>query len=80
MKDTLTSILTYHLIEGEVKSDVVVTLTEAATVQGEKITIEVVDGKVVINGSATVVITDVPASNGVIHVIDAVIVPPSVEL
>ena len=80
MKDTLTSILTYHLIQGEVKSDVVVTLTEADTVQGEKITIEVVDGKVVINGSATVVITDVPASNGVIHVIDAVIVPPSVEL
>ena len=77
-KETLTAILTYHLIDGEVTSDAVVNLEKAASVQGEDIMIEVVEGKVVLNGSATVTVTDVAASNGVIHVIDAVLVPPSV--
>jgi uncharacterized surface protein with fasciclin (FAS1) repeats len=45
-------------------------------VEGSPITIAVVDGKVVLNGSSNVTATDIVASNGVIHVIDAVIMPP----
>jgi len=75
-KDALTKVLTYHVIAGNVPSSDVVNLTEATTVEGRKITIAVVDGKVVINGSSTVVTPDVAASNGVIHVIDAVLMPP----
>jgi uncharacterized surface protein with fasciclin (FAS1) repeats len=75
-KDALTKVLTYHVIAGNVPSSDVVNLTEATTVEGRKVTIAVVDGKVVINGSSTVVTPDVAASNGVIHVIDAVLMPP----
>lgn len=75
-KDALTKVLTYHVIAGNVPSSDVVNLTEATTVEGRKITIAVVDGKVVINGTSTVVTPDVTASNGVIHVIDAVLMPP----
>ncbi len=75
-KDALTKVLTYHVIPGNVPSSDVVNLTEAVTVEGRKITIAVVDGKVVINGNSTVVTPDVAASNGVIHVIDAVLMPP----
>jgi len=74
--DALTKVLTYHVIAGNVPSSDVVNLTEATTVEGRKITIAVVDGKVVINGTSTVVTPDVAASNGVIHVIDAVLMPP----
>jgi uncharacterized surface protein with fasciclin (FAS1) repeats len=55
----------------------VVTLTSADSAQGSPIAISVVDGKVMLNDSATVVTTDIETSNGVIHVIDAVILPPS---
>ncbi len=75
-KDALTKVLTYHVIAGNVPSSDVVNLTEATTVEGRNITIAVVDGKVVINGTSTVVTPDVTASNGVIHVIDAVLMPP----
>lgn len=75
-KDALTKVLTYHVIADNVPSSDVVNLTEATTVEGRKVTIAVVDGKVVINGSSTVVTPDVAASNGVIHVIDAVLMPP----
>lgn len=75
--EALADILTYHVVSGEVLAADVVGLTSATTVQGSDIAIEVVDGSVVLNGSATVVVTDVPASNGVIHVIDAVILPPA---
>ena len=74
----LTDILLYHVVEGAVPAETVVTLDSVTTVQGEDVAIEVVDGQVVLNESATVIITDVEASNGVIHVIDAVILPPSV--
>jgi uncharacterized surface protein with fasciclin (FAS1) repeats len=75
-KEELTKVLTYHVIAGNVPSSTVVTLPEAATVEGRKITIAVVDGKVVINGTSTVTATDIAASNGVIHVIDTVLLPP----
>ena len=72
----LAEILTYHVVSGAVLAADVVGLDSATTVQGEDISIEVIDGGVVLNGSANVVATDVEASNGVVHVIDAVILPP----
>ncbi|MGF1582218.1 MAG: fasciclin domain-containing protein [Gemmataceae bacterium] len=76
-KKLLTKILTYHVVPGTVTAKQVVKLSEATTVQGEKISIEVKDGKVVLNGNSTVVATDIEARNGVVHVIDTVILPPS---
>lgn len=73
---TLAGILTYHVVPGKVTSDQVVKMTSAKTVQGSPVTIKVENGKVMIN-NATVVKTDVGASNGVIHVIDTVIMPPA---
>ena len=75
--DLLTSILTYHVVAGEVPAAAVVTLESAETVQGESVTITVDDGAVMVN-QANVIQTDIDASNGIIHVIDAVILPPSV--
>ncbi len=75
--EALADILLYHVVSGEVTSDQVVELTEATTVQGAPIAISVMDGTVTLNDSATVVTVDVPASNGVIHVIDAVLLPPT---
>lgn len=73
-RDRLISILTYHVVPGKVMASDVVTLSEAETVNGGSVSIKVVDDKVLIN-EATVVATDVDASNGVIHVIDKVILP-----
>lgn len=75
--EALAEILTYHVVSGKVLAADVVGLETATTVQGSDIAIEVVDGGVVLNGSANVVATDVDASNGVVHVIDAVILPPT---
>jgi len=73
-KDALTSVLTYHVVAGKVMAADVVKLSEAETVQGSTIDINVDDGTVMIDG-ATVVTTDIETSNGVIHVIDSVITP-----
>jgi uncharacterized surface protein with fasciclin (FAS1) repeats len=73
-KDQLTKILTYHVVAGSVKAADVVKLTEAKTVQGQSVKITVKDGKVSVDG-ATVTATDIAASNGVIHVIDSVMMP-----
>lgn len=75
-KATLAAILTYHVVPGRVTSEDVVGLTSATTVQGEELTIEVVGGNVRING-ANVTTVDIDADNGVIHVVDAVLLPPS---
>jgi uncharacterized surface protein with fasciclin (FAS1) repeats len=75
--DLLTQILTYHVVAGEVPAADVVTIDSAATVQGEEVAISVNDGAVMVNDS-NVVQTDIEASNGLIHVIDAVLLPPSV--
>ena len=72
----LTEVLLYHVVPGDVKASTVVTLDSAATVQGEKVTISVDGGTVMVN-EARVVITDIEASNGTIHVIDAVLIPPA---
>ena len=73
-KEKLVAILTYHVVPGKVMAKDVVSLSEAATVQGQSVEIAVNDGAVSIDG-ATVIKADVEASNGVIHVIDAVILP-----
>ena len=72
----LTSILLYHVVDGKVMASDVVELSSAMTVNGQYVDIKVEDGKVMID-NAQVVITDIEASNGVIHVIDAVILPES---
>jgi len=75
--EALADILLYHVVPGEVFAADVVDLSSATSAQGGEITIDVVDGGVVLNGTANVVTTDVDASNGVIHIIDAVILPPA---
>ena len=75
--EQLAAVLTYHVVPGKVMAEQVVGLPEAGTVQGSAIAIPIVDGKVMLHGSSTVVTTDIQASNGVIHVIDTVILPPS---
>jgi uncharacterized surface protein with fasciclin (FAS1) repeats len=73
-KAKLASILTYHVVSGKVMAADVVKLTSAKTVQGQSVKIAVTGGKVSVDG-ANVTATDIAASNGVIHVIDAVILP-----
>jgi uncharacterized surface protein with fasciclin (FAS1) repeats len=74
-KEALTRILTYHVVSGRVTSDAVVHLTETETVAGITAPIEVRMGDVYVGG-AKVVTADIAASNGVIHVIDTVMLPP----
>lgn len=76
-KDQLAAILTYHVVSGKVKAKDVVGLSSASTVQGSDVNIMVKDGGVVLNGNSNVVKTDIATSNGVIHVIDTVIMPPA---
>ena len=73
-KHKLSSILTYHVVSGNVKAADVVKLTTAKTVNGQSLTIKVNGGKVMVDG-ANVVKTDITASNGTIHVIDSVLMP-----
>lgn len=75
-KAQLTKVLAYHVVAGKVMAADVVKLTEAKTVEGAPVKISAKDGKVKVN-DANVVKTDVVASNGVIHVIDSVILPPA---
>ncbi len=75
-KEKLASILTYHVVAGEVMAATVVTMDgkSAETVNGASVTIGVKDGVVTVD-DATVVTTDIKTSNGVIHVIDSVMIP-----
>jgi uncharacterized surface protein with fasciclin (FAS1) repeats len=73
-KKKLTAILTYHVVAGDVRAADVVKLTSAKTLNGQSVTISV-NGGVVKVDDATVVKTDIVASNGVIHVIDTVLMP-----
>jgi transforming growth factor-beta-induced protein len=78
--DDLASILTYHVLAGEVDAATAISLDgqSADTVNGAAIDISVVDGSVMIN-NATVITADVAASNGIIHIIDTVLLPPAAE-
>lgn len=73
-KKALTSVLTYHVVAGKVMAADVVKLAQATTVEGSKLKITITGGKVLVN-DANVTATDIVASNGVIHVIDTVIMP-----
>ena len=72
--EALKNILLYHVVEGRVRADAVVSLESAKTVLGQDLVIKIEDGKVYIN-DAQVIITDIKALNGVIHVIDTVLLP-----
>ncbi|CDU13293.1 fasciclin domain-containing protein [Vibrio coralliirubri] len=73
-KDKLIAVLTYHVVPGKIMASEVMKLDSAVTVQGEAVMVGIDHGNVMIN-KAQVVMADVEASNGVIHVIDAVLLP-----
>ncbi len=73
-KEKLAAVLKYHVVPGKVMAADVVKLKEAKSLQGQAIAIHAKDG-VKLNGAANVIKTDIECSNGVIHVIDAVILP-----
>lgn len=75
-KEKLVKILTYHVVSGNVLAKDVVKLDKASTVAGPDVHIKAAMGKVMVNG-ANVVKTDIKTSNGVIHVIDSVLLPPA---
>jgi uncharacterized surface protein with fasciclin (FAS1) repeats len=82
-KELLTAVLTYHVVGKRIPSTAAVAVAKkngsVKTVQGERIKLSLKGGKLFLNGSSRVIIPDVKASNGVIHAINAVIVPPSVS-
>lgn len=78
--EDLSNILLYHVVAGAVPAETVVTLEAATTVQGSDVTITVTDaGEVFLNDTVQVIVTDVEASNGIIHVLDGVLLPPAEE-
>jgi transforming growth factor-beta-induced protein len=76
-KAKLAGILTYHVVAGKVMAADVVKVKSAKSVQGGDIKVKVAGGTVMLNGTSKVVKTDIATDNGVIHVIDTVIMPPS---
>jgi uncharacterized surface protein with fasciclin (FAS1) repeats len=78
-KTALAKVLTYHVISGSVKAAAVVKLSSAKSVEGSEVSIKVTGGKVTVD-AANVTKTDIIASNGIIHVIDKVLVPKDVDL
>ena len=74
--EALSQVLLYHVVEGAVPAADVVTLESATTIQGSDVAIVVEGDAVTLNG-ANVIQTDIETSNGIIHVIDAVLLPPS---
>jgi len=74
-KEKLTAILTYHVVPGEIKASEVVKLDSAKTLQGQQVHIDASHGVRINNANVTQ--ADVVASNGVIHVIDTVLLPPA---
>jgi transforming growth factor-beta-induced protein len=74
-KDKLAGILTYHVVAGNVPSTEAVKLSSAKTVNGQELALSAASGSLKLNDSATVVKADIAASNGVIHVIDTVVLP-----
>jgi uncharacterized surface protein with fasciclin (FAS1) repeats len=75
-RSQLRRVLLYHVVAGDVKAAQVVKLRSAKTLAGPKVRIRTEDGKVYLNGTSRVVKTDIAASNGTIHVINRVLLPP----
>ncbi len=74
-KEALQNILQYHVSVGVFKPDMLKDGQTIGQVNGDNITISKKDGKIMVNGTATIIAT-IPASNGIIHVVDAVLLPP----
>lgn len=77
-KDKLVAILTYHVIPAKAKAKDALEMETAPTVQGDELTFAVVDGQAQVNG-VNIIKTDIMASNGVVHVIDEMLMPPMDE-
>lgn len=78
-KPNLTKVLTYHVVSGEYMAADVVSMTSLTSLEGSNLAITVAGSTVQIDG-ATITTTDIECSNGVIHVIDSVMIPPTVTL
>lgn len=74
-EEALTNVLLYHVADGELMAADVVEMESIETLQGEELAVNVTDDTVMVD-NATIITTDIEASNGVIHVIDAVLIPP----
>ncbi len=79
--ELLTTVLTYHVVPGTVNAQAIIDAgtISATTVNGASLSADATSGSVVINGNSTVIIADINASNGVIHAIDTVLLPPSLR-
>jgi transforming growth factor-beta-induced protein len=77
-KEKLKAILTYHVVAGELMAADVAKMTSAKTVQGQELAVKVQDDTVMV-GDAKVIQTDIGCSNGVIHIIDSVLMPPEAK-
>ncbi|WP_378177681.1 fasciclin domain-containing protein [Aquimarina sp. SS2-1] len=75
--DVLTEVLLYHVAAGKFTADDLLTGQTVTTVQGDEVTIELINGEVFLNGNIKVSIADIEASNGIVHVIDGVLIPPA---
>lgn len=75
-KDMLIKILTYHVVSGDIKASKIASMKKAKTLQGQDIMINVKYGIVWLNGKTKVIKTDIGATNGTIHAIDSVLMPP----
>ncbi len=75
--EALKEVLLYHVAAGAFTAEDLLAGQTVTTLQGDEVSIAVVDGKVLLNGSVQVSMADIPASNGIIHVIDGVLLPPS---
>ena len=75
--EALTEVLLYHVAAGRLTAEDLIAGQTVTTVQGDEVTIEMIDGEVFLNGSIKVIIADIEASNGIVHVIDGVLLPPA---
>ncbi|MBW1296923.1 fasciclin domain-containing protein [Aquimarina litoralis] len=75
--DALTEVLLYHVAAGKFSAEDLIAGQTVTTVQGDEVTIEMVDGEVFLNGSIKVLLADIEASNGIVHVIDGVLLLPA---
>jgi uncharacterized surface protein with fasciclin (FAS1) repeats len=76
-KEALTNVLLYHVASGKVMAADIVNMTSVDTLAGLPVSVKVENGNVFLNDNAQVIITDIETSNGVIHVIDTVLLPPA---